>query len=236
MRIGTQRTLVISLERSAERRRAMAGRLSATGLDFAFFDAVDGRSIDRSQYPSARRLRDGELGCYLSHVATWRHLAQSTLDSMLVLEDDVEFDPRLLETCTALSRLPMTPHLVRLSSLKVAEGRPLMKLSGDLNLLVPDCHPSGTQGYWVTRSGALRMLDVWSTPRRPIDKQMDRYWSAGVTALLVDPPVVRQIADHTSEIGGRIQGEHRPPGWWRKVERWRRRRVVERIWRRWPST
>lgn len=236
MSIGVQRTLVISLERSVERRRCMSERLRGAGLDFEFFDAVDGRAVDRSQYPSARSLLDGELGCYLSHVAVWRHLAQSDLDSLLVLEDDVEFNPDLLQVCIELAQLPMDAHLVRLSSLVTPAGRAVAQLSSGLRLLVPDCHPSGSQGYWMTRSGALRMLDVWSTPRRPIDKVLDRYWSAGVMTLLADPPVVRQDAEHGSEIGERQGGRHRPSRFWRKVERWRRRRVVERMWRQWQSS
>ncbi|RYF38979.1 MAG: glycosyltransferase family 25 protein, partial [Comamonadaceae bacterium] len=113
---------VINLARSVDRRLAMSEKLAGSKATVEFVDAVEGRAADRALYPMAHGLSDGEVGCYLSHVAVWRLLSKSSHESALVLEDDVVFNENLDDLCDTFSRLPFEVDLIRVSSLKKAKG------------------------------------------------------------------------------------------------------------------
>lgn len=222
------RAVVINLERSPRRREAMSARLAGSGLEIEFFTAVDGRGLNRRPYARAAALSDGELACYLSHLAIWNRLAESGPDWILVLEDDVEVAPTLAAICADLARLPFTPDLVRLSSVQPIAGLPVLDLPSGPRLLVPNRHPSGSQGYWLSRGGARRLLRELGAPERPVDSAFDRGWRAGLRVLLLDPPAVREAPDSLSDIGRRPL-RPRPPRLMRKIEKWHRELAAWRL-------
>jgi glycosyl transferase family 25 len=45
----------------------------------------------------------------------------------------------------------------------------------------------GTQGYLLTRAGAERLLKTIHSVVRPIDDELDRFWSHGVPIISVYP-------------------------------------------------
>lgn len=218
---------VISMLRSADRRLAMQQKLQRSGLQFEFFDAVEGAKIDRTQFPAGRALSNAELGCYLSHVGVWRRVAESQFDGVLVLEDDVSVIDDIEALCGELGRLPVQPDVVRVSSLKPPRGPKIFGLSAGRNLLLARINPSGSQGYWLTRAGARRLLDCWATPTRPFDKALDRYWQHGLKVLLLDRPAVWETPGFASTIA---QRSSKPQAYLpRKLENARRAWAVRRI-------
>jgi len=93
------KVFVISLQTSLDRRSRVTDMLKAIGLEFEFFDAVDGRSLDHKSYvaPDAPwELLPGEVGCYLSHLGVWRKVVNERVEVSLVLEDDALFDASAL--------------------------------------------------------------------------------------------------------------------------------------------
>lgn len=218
---------VISMPRSTDRRSAMQRKLQHSGLQFEFFDAVEGAKIDRAQYPAGRALTNAELGCYLSHVGVWRLVAESPFEGALVLEDDVSVVDDIEALCRELGRLPVQPDMVRVSSLKPPRGPKIFCLDAGRNLLLARINPSGSQGYWLTRAGARRLLDCWATPTRPFDKALDRYWQHGLKVLLLDPPAVWETPGFASTI---VQRSSKPQAYLpRKFENARRAWAVRRI-------
>ena len=91
---------VISLPDAEVRRRNMATRLSAAGIPFRFFDAVDGRTRQiGSQIDGAELVRDAfdteyALACTASHRLVHRTIANGDSDLALVFEDDAALNPR----------------------------------------------------------------------------------------------------------------------------------------------
>ena len=110
---GGTGTVIISLKRRPQKRAAVLKRAAEAGLDdVRVFDAVDGRALSEASlrargvavYPFwriadsqcrffSRELKWGEIGCSLSHHDVWTELAASSLDRLLILEDDVAFAP-----------------------------------------------------------------------------------------------------------------------------------------------
>lgn len=206
----------------------MQQRLAGSGLEVEFVEALDGRQVDRRDYPTASELSDGELGCYLSHVAVWRRLADSDRDCAIVLEDDVELSSDLAAQCAEFSSLPERPDMVRIASVKKPVGIEIRTLASRRRVLLPTEHPSGCQGYWLTRSGAEKFLRCLSTPSIAIDCAIDRYWRHDLCLFLLDPPAVKEQAGLASTIGVRSHN-HRRNRLARKLEEWQRRLAVRRI-------
>jgi len=88
---------IISLESSTARRDLCVGMMGAAGLPFSFFDAVDGRSLSAQAkshiYDETancerfkRPLSPSEIGCYLSHLKLWEHIAEGRTPAALVLK------------------------------------------------------------------------------------------------------------------------------------------------------
>ncbi|NGY06735.1 glycosyltransferase family 25 protein [Solimonas terrae] len=221
-------TFVINLPGSVERRATMDRQLAGLGLEVEFVDALDGRRLDRREHPTASGLLDAELGCYLSHLAVWRRLIASGRDCAIVLEDDAVVAPDLAAQCAEFSGLPERPDMVRISSVKQPAGIEIRKLASGRRVLLPTEHPSGCQGYWLTRDGARKFLDCLSRPRIAIDCALDRYWRYGLRVFLLDPPAVRERSGIASTIGERSRN-HRRNRIARKFEKWQRHFAVRRI-------
>lgn len=100
----------------------MARKLDGSRFTMEFVNAVEGSTVNRSVYPMADGLSNGEVGCYLSHVEVWKRLSESDHESALILEDDVLFKSDTDALCNAFSLLPFEVDLIRMSSLKQAKG------------------------------------------------------------------------------------------------------------------
>lgn len=86
-------TRIINLRERADRREETRQELRRNGLPFApkaeFFEATRPDSAD--DFPTL-----GTKGCFLSHLGVLKALTSSGLPHVLVLEDDVRFEPKLL--------------------------------------------------------------------------------------------------------------------------------------------
>lgn len=75
----------ISLKRREDRREKISSRLKELGIEFEFFDAVDGNLVDLKT-----NLSKGAIGCNLSHINLYQKLRNED-GPFLVIEDDAEF-------------------------------------------------------------------------------------------------------------------------------------------------
>lgn len=98
---------MINLERREERRRKMESSLKEIGLEVTPFAAVDGKLLTEEKLkelniqllpdfidPYNKRVMTlGEIGCFLSHYKIWERMVDEGLEEVLVLEDDIKFEP-----------------------------------------------------------------------------------------------------------------------------------------------
>jgi len=80
----------ISLKRREDRKEKISARLNELGIEFEFFDGVDGRDIDLKT-----NLPKGAIGCNLSHINLYLKL-RNEVSPILVLEDDAEFEDDII--------------------------------------------------------------------------------------------------------------------------------------------
>lgn len=98
--LRTTPIFVISLPRSESRRRDFRAHMETLGLNFEFFDAIDGKAIpqhyrhliDETHAKARQRygtgLVPGEVGCALSHALIYQKMVDEGIASAFILEDD----------------------------------------------------------------------------------------------------------------------------------------------------
>jgi glycosyl transferase, family 25 len=184
----------INLDGEKGRRRFIEAQLSEAGIPGERIEAVDGSKplpADLAPYFSPTHLMDaGALGCYASHITTWRQLMLHDMPYALVLEDDAIIDLGLSDILQeALEALPKGWDMVHLGTRPDRTVSPIAALTGR-KLVQYSRVPPGTVAYLLSWAGAQKMLlaepRVW-----PIDTDTRRPWVFGLDVYGLDAPPVQ---------------------------------------------
>lgn len=206
-------SLVINLAANTARMKNSSAALIARGIPFERLDAVDGRNISdddiekvydaNSNRRHARHpLVRPEIGCYLSHIAAWRRIAEGAALGGFIFEDDFEAGNDLavvLEQLTTddvgdwdmvkLFSLDRSPRILRRRSLGPKH-----------ELAIPYRVPTCLIGYALTRQAAQQLVQRAIPFFRPVDEDQKFFWETGLRVGLVLPPPIR-IGDQQSVTG-----------------------------------
>ncbi|MBN3322829.1 GT251 galactosyltransferase, partial [Atractosteus spatula] len=166
---------LINLKRRADRRDRMLRTLEALSIDTTVTEAVDGKALNTSQIQalgiemlpgykdpySNRVLTRGEIGCFLSHHYTWTQVVERGLQRVLVLEDDVRFEPRfkrrLMAIMDNIDQAQLDWDLIYIGRKRMQVKQPEESVPGVNNLVVAD-YSYWTLGYALSQQGALKLL------------------------------------------------------------------------------
>jgi glycosyl transferase family 25 len=206
---------VISLPSAKERQEKLKAEFKTHGLNFSFFDAVDGRDFrmdTRAEYNGRKRrcffgkdLTGGEMGCLLSHRAIYQHMVDKHMPRALIFEDDARLHEDFVDVVKKLDAHQGAQYdLVRfLSSDKVArlKQRKVVSLGQGYSLNRLQTTPGGAHGYLITRNGALKLLKATRRNWRPIDTLIGHVWSTRLNAFIIQPGIVWQDLTLDSSIG-----------------------------------
>lgn len=174
---------LINLDRSAQRRADMEARLWELGLEYTWFHAIDGRAnwetlatsviIPTFERNNGRRVMQGEIGTYHSHLGVWKAFLAREEEIALVLEDDVVFhDDFLLAVNAAVAAVDQWDFL-KLNKIR-AKHPQLQGKIGTYNLNAYLGAATGLGAYLITRDLAARLLPAMLPITRPIDHELDR--------------------------------------------------------------
>ncbi|XP_069050471.1 procollagen galactosyltransferase 2 [Lepisosteus oculatus] len=174
-KMGFDEIFLINLKRRADRRDRMLRTLEALGIDTTVTEAVDGKALNTSQIQalgiemlpgykdpySSRVLTRGEIGCFLSHHYTWTQVVERGLQRVLVLEDDVRFEPRfkrrLMAIMDNIDQAQLDWDLIYIGRKRMQVKQPEESVPGVNNLVVAD-YSYWTLGYALSQQGALKLL------------------------------------------------------------------------------
>ncbi len=204
------------------------------GFDFRFLnaatDVIDGVRVDEmlSYKHCGRRLLEGEIGCFCSHLLAWKELlADERLTQMIILEDDVLADWLAVRQ---IANVDWTGQGV--SYLKLFWKYPAKFAVKKWSDPIKDRHlvqfttlALGSNAYLITRQAAQSFVDAFSVISRPIDVEMDRPWSTGV-------PVFGSVPVCAIELVVQSTIKDREIGQNNLIPRWRylRGRAIEHAW------
>ncbi|MCO6180920.1 glycosyltransferase family 25 protein [Ciceribacter sp. RN22] len=193
-------TLVLSLPSDEARRRQSREILDRYGLEFRFFDAVNGASLSdeaRNFHYDAvanvrgfkRPLSNGEIACYLGHLQMWRHIASCGANAALILEDDFRFLREPCEFLRALAKFDLSDVIVKLDASAPQGAYRFQKIKENW-LMQSRLLPPRTTGYVVGARAAARMLGLRSHFFRPVDIDLKHHWEHGVPIFVTEHALI----------------------------------------------
>ena len=200
----------INLDRDAERRTRLLAELQQIDMPSERFPAVWWADVPPEQASrwysddlNARQyykpLRNGEKGCYASHIGAWQQLLASDAPALVVLEDDVRLTPQFADVVNAIAALQEPWDMVKLLGRDREKTRSQRPLTGNTLLVDYARVPSMTAGYVVSRAGATKLLAHRQPFGRPIDVDLRFWWECDQLRILgVSPSAI--ALDDTSEV------------------------------------
>lgn len=155
---------VISLSDVLDRREHIRKEFKKANLEFEFFDALrpkEGKELLVSMSPDSdlTLLSPGEIACLASHVALWKKLLESKEQYSIIFEDDVFLGEKVTDFLYEMIEDLQGLDLIKLETFqeKVLLGK-VRKSFLNRNLYDLHSNHSGTAGYIITRSGAIKLL------------------------------------------------------------------------------
>ncbi|ESZ94730.1 glycosyltransferase family 25 protein [Sclerotinia borealis F-4128] len=94
--LGFEEVFVIGLRERSDKRDAMVLSASLTGFEVEFVDGMKGDEISDKARPPGLALKDGAIGSWRGHMNVIRRIVENKLASAFIMEDDVDWDIRLL--------------------------------------------------------------------------------------------------------------------------------------------
>jgi len=158
---------VISLANSHERRERISNILNSMGINFRFFDAVNGREglpSDLVGLPDdthrkifrSRPLSPGEKGCYASHYRLWQKCVELG-EAIVVIEDDCLPTDFMTGAIPTLQKLHQNGYeYIRLEHQK-GKATLLEEVDG-MQTVFWHNNLVGTRGYSISPNGAKKLL------------------------------------------------------------------------------
>lgn len=186
--MGFDEIFLINLKRRTDRRERMLNTLDVLGLEVTVTEAVDGKALNSSKLQalgiemmpdykdpySGRVLTRGEIGCFLSHHVTWTQVVERGLQSVLVLEDDVRFEPRFKKRLQTImedvEKAQLDWDLIYVGRKRMQVAQPEVSVEGVDNLVEAD-YSYWTLGYALSLRGARKLLSAQSFSKMlPVDE------------------------------------------------------------------
>jgi len=190
-------------------------------VNWSFFDAIDGETIDKKTISGInnnleRKLGKGEIGCALSHIAIWKDIVKKEIPYQIVLEDDIIFHP---DFCKVMNDLEMKlsknvnfgfdilllgHHSGERKKENIFESKiHRKKINANFDIAAfGNSNVFGLYGYLVTKEGAKKLLNEVIFLTKPIDhytRPGNKICVKGVSPQIVFPDERFSLKDSNIE-------------------------------------
>ena len=201
---GSLQVYLVNLDKSTDRLENIKPLIEKLDYPYERISAVYGKELSQDYIKSVtnpekykilmhNEIGVGTIGCFLSHIKLWTKFLQSSHSYALVLEDDVEFEPRKLNTLINLLINNSTDwDLVNIDVNRYGFVKPVKKLSRLFRLVQFRVRVGNTSCYLINRKAALSLLKRAFPIAMPVDHYMMRSWELGLNIRGVNPQVVHQ--------------------------------------------
>lgn len=204
-------------------------RANKHDFEFSFFDAIDNKKVisnytfnkELAQLFYGRQLKNGEIGCTLSHFECISKFANSATSDewLIILEDDVLPETDFFQFLDEIKNVEASkePEVFLLGHSKLKKGNNWIrllkypsykkkKLAG-FDFMVNNSNFCGTVGYIINTSAAKKMLEqkeriFWVTDDWYLIENM------GIEVYHPKKPLIYEDLDSTSETGNIVHCSH----------------------------
>lgn len=224
--------LVISLERSLDRRKQVEKEMQKISLPWSFLDAVDGSALVETPVEYKPRkvellqgyaLTPNEIGCYLSHKEAWKYCARENMLT-LILEDDFVLSSNFEEVLKTILESDRDWNFLRLQGLYEVPYETLLEKSG-VSFVRNKGDAVGATAYLLKPNIARQLIKHSADIYEPVDHFLEHHQKHGLEFLAIRPYPI-DITRAKSTIADR--SERSPVKGLRK--RWRSvARAVDRV-------
>ncbi|MEM5495684.1 glycosyltransferase family 25 protein [Hoeflea sp. AS16] len=203
------KTYLINLDRAVDRFRFMDTQLRDIGIDYERIAAVDRMKIDASvsefdatgyRLLHGRAFHDGEIACYLSHIACLRAFLASSADHALILEDDCRLPADLSAIVHAAIANGGEWDILRLSTVNSGIRIPYRKFDETHSFAIALTREKGAGGYVVNRRCAEVFLKRLLPIRVAWDIAFDIEYLMGLRSVFVEPVPIDQNTGMETQI------------------------------------
>ena len=203
------KTYLINLDRAVDRFNFMDSQLRDIGLDYERIAAVDRLTLDASvpefdaggyKLLHGRGFHDGEIACYLSHIACLRAFLASSADHALILEDDCRLPADLAAIINAAIAKGDEWDILRLSTVNSGIRIPYRKLDETHSLAIALTREKGAGGYVVNRRCAEVFLEKLLPIQVAWDIAFDIEYLMGLRSVFVEPVPIDQNTGLETQI------------------------------------
>lgn len=210
------KTFVINLDRDSEKLKAAAGQLHSAGVDFERFPAIYGKDLSAETRAESYRhfrwwcavgrpIRDGEIGCALSHYGVYQKMLSGDIPIACVFEDDVLVEGDLpsslskIEKFCDLNRPQVFLLSDRTSCHKFIKGSRKNECES-ADGIQRSCGDRCAASYVLTKKAAEKLLKANRPMSVPCD-YWDRWAKSGVIELYHVFPTAcsPNVTDYASE-------------------------------------
>lgn len=214
------------MDESTERLDNIQSQCDRLGLSFERISAINGKQLSSQQKAAVydtktnqrryyKQLNDGEIGCYMSHIACWKRIVELELDYALILEDDAELSKQINDFIQLAGRTHQSWDYIALSyGRKTKSILNARELRGGIFLGQCLKLPSTTTGQFVSLSGAGKLIKHALPIARPVDMDIQYWYEKSLRCFVVRPfPVthgdfgsaINEIADRRSVEKNRLK-------------------------------
>jgi glycosyl transferase, family 25 len=207
---------LINMDVSLKRLQHTKPYVEQLGLDFQRMPGVEGNKIsdqqikeifDKQVYQKYSTNEDyitkGVLGCSMSHFLVWRRFLESDYQYALILEDDISFDPQLLNKAIAeLTSIHYSKKWDVVTFLKNSTGDTvsIAKILKNYDLNLTFKNVSGANAYIINRKAASAYVNHFFPIKMPVDLYYSKAHEFGIKFFSFEPMIVHH-ANLSSESG-----------------------------------
>lgn len=173
-KVGFDEIFLINLDRRQERRRKMEANFDILGLDVRHYPAFDGKQLSDEKVEKLgikflpgyldpyhkRPMTFGEIGCFLSHYYIWETIVQEGLETVLIIEDDIKFEPYFRDNIASvfdqIKRCKQPWNLIYVGRKRLQDAYE-PQVPNTTNLYRVD-YSYWTLGYMLNLEGAKKLL------------------------------------------------------------------------------
>ncbi|MCP9480876.1 glycosyltransferase family 25 protein [Shimia sp. CNT1-13L.2] len=168
----------INLDRAEQRAAHMRSEAERLDLPLTRLPAVDGRQLDETEQAALHepaigmhRMSGPEIGCFLSHRAAWKQIAEGEYPFGAVFEDDLKFAEDSTQLLNDDSWLPEGAGVIKIetTSRKVLVEPPYAPVGPNRQLGRLGSLHLGAGGYILSRDFAATLIDRTEQFSVPVD-------------------------------------------------------------------